>query len=60
MVTKRHRNHVRLAYQFIEANKRRYSVETMCQVLEVAPSGYYAWIKKPTQIVRRKMPDCFV
>lgn len=47
MVTKRNRNHVRLAYQFIEANKRRYSVETMCQVLEVAPSGYYAWIKKP-------------
>ena len=47
MATKRNRNHVRLAYRFIEANTRRYSVETMCQVLEVAPSGYHAWIKKP-------------
>lgn len=47
MATKRNRNHVRLVYQFIEVNKARYSVETMCQVLEVAPSGYYAWLKKP-------------
>lgn len=47
MDTKRNCSHVRLAYQFIEANKKRYSVETMCRVLEVAPSGYYAWLKKP-------------
>jgi len=32
-------SHVRLAYQFIEANKKQYSVEAMCRVLEVAPSG---------------------
>ena len=38
---------VRLAYQFIEADKKRYSVKVMCRVLDVAPSGYYAWLKKP-------------
>lgn len=29
------------------ANKKQYSVEAMCRVLEVAPSGYYAWLKNP-------------
>ena len=47
MVTKRSCSHVRLTYQFIEANKKHYSIEAMCQLLEVAPSGYYAWLKKP-------------
>lgn len=47
MDTKLNCSHVRLAYQFIEANKKLYSVEAMCRVLEVAPSGYYAWLKKP-------------
>ena len=47
MDTKRNSSHVRLAYQFIEANKKRYSVEAMCRVLEVAPRGYYAWLKMP-------------
>jgi putative transposase len=38
---------VRKTYQFIEANRRQYAVETMCKVLEVAPSGYYEWLKHP-------------
>jgi hypothetical protein len=33
---------VRKAYQFIEAHRRDYPIQTLCQVLEVAPSGYYA------------------
>jgi len=37
---------VRKAYQFIEAHRRDYPVQTLCQVLEVAPSGYYAWLHK--------------
>jgi len=52
---KRNCSHVRLAYQFIEANKKQYSVEAMCRVLEVAPSGYYAWLKKP--ISKRDQED---
>ena len=38
---------VRRAYQFIEAHRRDYPVQTMCQVLEVAPSGYYEWPQNP-------------
>lgn len=38
---------VRKSYQFIEAHRRDYPVQTLCQVLEVAPSGYYAWLHKP-------------
>jgi putative transposase len=38
---------VRKAYQFIEAHRREYPVQTMCQVLEVAPSGYYEWLHSP-------------
>jgi putative transposase len=38
---------VRKAYQFIEEHRRDYPVQTMCQVLEVAPSGYYEWLQNP-------------
>ena len=37
---------VRKAYQFI-GTSADYPVQTLCQVLEVAPSGYYAWLHKP-------------
>jgi putative transposase len=38
---------VRRAYQFIEAHRREFPVQTICQVLEVAPSGYYEWLLNP-------------
>ena len=38
---------VRKSYQFIEAHWREYPVRALCQVLEVAPSGYYEWLKHP-------------
>ena len=38
---------VRRKYEFIKANQNRYKTRTMCRLLEVAPSGYYAWLKKP-------------
>jgi len=34
-------------YEFIEANQQCHSVDLMCRVLEVARSGYYAWLRKP-------------
>ena len=40
-------NGVRRNYQFIEAHKQQYPVQLMCQVLDVAPSGYYEWLKQP-------------
>ena len=38
---------VRRKYQFIKANGDKHSIRTMCRLLNVAPSGYYAWLKKP-------------
>jgi putative transposase len=38
---------VRTTYEFIEADRDKHSVERMCLVLEVAPSGYCDWLKQP-------------
>ena len=38
---------VRKAYQFIESNRKECPVRVMCEALGVAPSGYYAWLKRP-------------
>ena len=38
---------VRSAYEFIKAHRERYSVQQMCRVLEVAPSGYYDSLLQP-------------
>lgn len=36
---------VRSAYEFVKVHHKHYSVQMMCRVLEVAPSGYYAWLQ---------------
>ncbi|MBN4048328.1 IS3 family transposase [bacterium AH-315-O15] len=46
---------VRSAYEFIEAHRDQYSVDTMCRVLEVRPSGYYDWLKQA--LLRRARED---
>ena len=38
---------VRATYEFIKAHRDKYSVQAMCRVLGVAPSGYYAWLAQP-------------
>ena len=38
---------VRRTYQFIESHRKQYGVEAICKTLEVAPSGYYDWLKQP-------------
>ena len=38
---------VRSKYEFIKAHRKQYIVQMMCRLLEVAPSGYYDWIKQP-------------
>ena len=35
-----------MKYQFIAAHQREYPVKTMCRVLEVAGSGFYAWLRR--------------
>ena len=38
---------VRATYEFIQAHRDRYSVQALCRILEVAPSGYYDWLQQP-------------
>ena len=38
---------VRSTYDFIKAHRAQYSVQMMCRILEVAPSGYYDWLQQP-------------
>lgn len=47
MSTRLSTGRVRAGYEFIKAHRDRYSVQTMCPVLGVAPSGYYEWLQQP-------------
>lgn len=47
MSTKLSTGRVPAIYEFIKANKHQFSVQVMCRVLGVAPSGYYAWLLQP-------------
>ncbi len=47
MSTKRSAGRVRMTYAFIKANRQQYSVQALCRILGVAPSGYYEWIQQP-------------
>jgi putative transposase len=41
---------VRRIDAFIKANGRQYNVKTLCRLLQVAPSGYYAWLRDPVSL----------
>ena len=47
MSTKLSAGRVRSTYEFIKANRDQYSVQAMCRILGVAPSGYYEWLAHP-------------
>ena len=36
-----------MKYGFIQDHQAEFRVRTMCRVLEVHPSGFYAWLKEP-------------
>ena len=36
-----------MKYAFIKAEKDTYSTESLCRVIGVHPSGFYAWLKQP-------------
>ncbi len=35
-----------MKYQFITEHRQEYPISTMCRVLEVAVSGFYAWLRR--------------
>src|SRR5258708_21237628 len=47
MSTKLSAGRVRSTYEFIQSNRDEYSVQAMCRILGVAPSGYYEWLTHP-------------
>ncbi|MBB4067092.1 hypothetical protein GGR23_004320 [Gellertiella hungarica] len=36
-----------MKYAFIALHRLSFSVRTMCRLLHVHPSGFYAWLKNP-------------
>ena len=55
MRTKASTGKVRQTYEFTKAHQGRFDVRKMCKVLEVAPSGYYAWLQEP--VCQRALED---
>ena len=47
MSTKLSAGRTRSTYEYIKANQDAFSVQAMCRLLDIAPSGYYAWLKQP-------------
>jgi hypothetical protein len=38
-----------MKYVFIEKHQAEFSIKAMCRVLQVARSGWYAWLKRRYQ-----------
>ena len=41
------RKPVRLRYTFVKENAQFWPIRRMCRILDIHPSGYYAWCKQP-------------
>ena len=43
-----------MRYAFIQAHRFAHAIRTICRVLRVHHSGYYAWLKEPTSARARE------
>ena len=43
-----------MTFHFIDAAKESFPVTRLCQVLEVSPSGYFAWRSRPASPRQRE------
>ena len=43
-----------MKFRFIDAAKENFPVTRLCQVLEVSPSGYFAWRSRPAASPRQR------
>jgi putative transposase len=43
-----------MKYQFIAENRQEYPITTMCRMLEISVSGYYAWRKRAPSLHSRE------
>jgi putative transposase len=34
-------------YRFIQEHRHEHAVQLICRLLEVSPSGFYEWVKRP-------------
>ncbi len=57
MSTRLSAGRVRATYEFIKANRDKYSVQALSRVLDVAPSGYHDWLKEPLSNRAREDAD---
>jgi transposase InsO family protein len=43
-----------MRFCFIDGHRREFPIRLMCDVLQVSPSGYYAWRRRPHSAARRR------
>ena len=55
-----------MKFRFIETHRRQFSIRRMCKVIDVSPSGFYAWLKRAVsqrerdnEVLLRRIRDIF-
>jgi putative transposase len=43
-----------VTFRFIEAHKDQWPVRVLCETLEVSPSGFYSWLKRPPSLQEQR------